>query len=130
MAKNKKEIISWLEKQQPEKATGWRERAEWRRANREWLRRSQEIAVRMLDKMVQLHLTQKSLAERMGCSQQYVSKVLKGQENLSLETITKIENALNIDILVKTRESVSYDIDDSETKLSMIADDENLDYKA
>ena len=32
----------------------------------------------------------------MGCSQQYVSEVLKGQENLSLETISKIEACLGI----------------------------------
>lgn len=34
-------------------------------------------------------MTQKMLAERMGCSQQYVSKFLKGRENLALETLTK-----------------------------------------
>ena len=129
MAKKKEEIISWLEQQQPEKNTGWRERAEWRRANRTWLRRSQEIAVRMLDKMEQIRLTQKSLAERMGCSQQYVSKVLKGQENLSLETITKIESALDIDILVRSRESISYNIETTEQASFMIADDTEIDYK-
>ena len=47
----------------------------------------------MLDKMEDLGLTQKSLAELMGCSQQYVSRVLKGTENLSIETISKIESA-------------------------------------
>ena len=35
----------------------------------------------------------------MGCGQQYVSKVLKGRENLSLETISKIEACLGIQIL-------------------------------
>ena len=35
----------------------------------------------------------------MGCSQQYVPKVLKGQESLSLETISKIEACLGIQIL-------------------------------
>ena len=48
----------------------------------------------MLDKMEQLKITQKQLAERMNCSQQYISKILKGKENLSLETLTKKENAL------------------------------------
>jgi transcriptional regulator with XRE-family HTH domain len=38
----------------------------------------------------------KDAAERMGCSQQYVSKILKGRENLSLETLAKIEDALNL----------------------------------
>ena len=36
---------------------------------------------------------------RMNNSQQYVSKVLKGQENLSLETMSKIEACLGIQIL-------------------------------
>ena len=39
------------------------------------------------------------LADKMGCSQQYISKVLRGQENLSIETIAKIESALSIQIL-------------------------------
>ena len=37
----------------------------------------------------------------MGCSQQYISKVLKGRENLSIETIFKIEDALQLHILPK-----------------------------
>ncbi len=53
----------------------------------------------MLDKMEQMKISQKQLAERMNCSQQYISKILKGKENLSLETLTKIENALDIQIL-------------------------------
>ena len=77
----------------------WQENAEWRNANKAWLRYSQRIAMMMLDKMEELGLTQKSLAERMGCSQQYVSRVLKGTENLSIETISKIESALELEIL-------------------------------
>jgi len=77
----------------------WREKAEERRENKEWLRHSQRIAMMMLDKMEELGITQKSVAERMGCSQQYVSKVLKGSENLSIETISKIESALGLQIL-------------------------------
>ena len=68
-------------------------------ANKSWLRYSQRIAMMMLDKMEELGLTQKALAERMGCSQQYISRVLKGTENLSTETISKIENALHLEIL-------------------------------
>ena len=79
----------------------WREEAEARRANKPWLRFSQQVAMAMLDRMEQLGLTQKKLAELMGCSQQYVSKVLKGMENLSMETIFKIEDALQLHILPK-----------------------------
>lgn len=77
----------------------WREEAEYRLANKAWLRYSQMIAMRMLDKMEQLGMTQKVLAEKMGCSQQYISKILKGKENLSLETLTKIEDALKLPLL-------------------------------
>ena len=44
-------------------------------------------------------LTQQMLAEKMNCTQQYISKVLKGKKNMSLETICKIENALGIEII-------------------------------
>lgn len=32
----------------------------------------------------------------MNCTQQYISRILKGHENLSLEALSKIENALEI----------------------------------
>ena len=44
-------------------------------------------------------VTQKQLAERIGCSQQYVSNLLKGSTNMTLETIARLEKALNIDIV-------------------------------
>ena len=53
----------------------------------------------MLDKMEELGMSQKQLAEKMNCSPQYISKVLRGRENLSLETLAKIENALEISII-------------------------------
>jgi transcriptional regulator with XRE-family HTH domain len=59
----------------------------------------------MLDKMEELDLTQKSLAEKMGCSQQYVSKILKGRENLSIETLCKIETALELSLLPRLMEA-------------------------
>lgn len=93
------EIISKLKGHQASTSSKWREHAEWRIQNKSWLRYSQGIAMMMLDKMEELHMTQKHLSELMGCSQQYISKVLKGQENLSLETLTKIERCLQISIL-------------------------------
>lgn len=91
--------ISRLREHQSSTPSRWRENAEWRTQNRSWLRHSQRIAMMMLDKMEEMKISQKQLAELMGCSQQYISKVLKGQENLSLETITKIEGCLGIQIL-------------------------------
>ena len=64
-----------------------------------WMCHSQAIAATMSNRMEELGMTQRALAEKMNCTQQYVSKVLKGRENLSLETLCKIENALGIRIL-------------------------------
>lgn len=97
--RTQEEIISKLREHQSPSPSQWREKAEWRMKNREWLRYSQRIAMIMLDHMEAQKMSQKQLAERMGCSQQYVSKILKGQENLSLETITKIQQTLGIQIL-------------------------------
>lgn len=97
--KTREETISKLNEHRSKTPSKWRENAEWRMANKAWLRYSQRIAMMMLDKMEELGLTQKALAERMGCSQQYVSRVLKGNENLSIETISKIESALQLEIL-------------------------------
>ncbi len=94
-----KEVIARLKEHQSPTPTKWREMAEWRQQNKSWLRHSQRIAVKMLEKMDELSMTPKQLADLMGCSQQYVSKVLKGQENLSLETMSKIEECLHISLL-------------------------------
>lgn len=96
--------VEKLRQHQSATPSKWREAAEERQANKSWLRFSQSVAMRMLDKMEQMHLTQKGLAELMGCSQQYVSKILKGRENLTLDTMCKIENALHLEIMPKTVE--------------------------
>lgn len=87
--------LKYLEEHQSETPSKWREEAQWRRENRDWLRYSQRIAVLLLLYMKSERLTQAEMAERMGCTQQYVSKILKGSENLTIETIAKIERATN-----------------------------------
>ncbi|MCM1169006.1 MAG: helix-turn-helix transcriptional regulator [Bacteroides sp.] len=94
-----KELQSNLSAHKSASPSKWKAKALARRENKEWLRYSQYIAMMMLDQMDELGLTQKNVAERMGCSQQYVSRVLKGSENLSIETISKIESALDLHIL-------------------------------
>ena len=98
------ETVNRLRKHQSPTPSKWRERAEWRRENKSWLRHSQKIAMMMLEKMETLGLTQRALAERMGCSQQYVSRILKGHENHSIETMCKIEEALDMAILPEVLE--------------------------
>ena len=61
------EIVSKLKEHQPSTPSKWRENAEWRMANKSWLRYSQQIAMMMLDRMEELHMSQKHLSELMGC---------------------------------------------------------------
>lgn len=35
----------------------------------------------------------------MNCTQQYVSKILKGRENMSLDALSKLEDALGINLI-------------------------------
>ena len=77
----------------------WREEAQWRRDNAYWLKYSRFITLQVLQAMDKQSVTQVQLAERMGCTQQYVSNLLKGSSNMTLETIAKLEQALNIDII-------------------------------
>lgn len=77
----------------------WQEQAQWHVDNWGWLKHSAQIALRTRSRMVTLGLTQKDLAERMGCSQQYVSLILKGKENLTLETISRLECVLGFELI-------------------------------
>lgn len=102
----KQKTLEFLEAHMSETPSAWREEAEWRRDNWSWLRHSQKIAVKVLLQMKQMGLTQKALAERMDCTQQYVSKILKGKENMSLDTLSKLEDALGINLIYD--EQVAY----------------------
>ena len=81
----------------------WLEKALESEKNRAWTERSYKIAVRILMEIKKQKpingMTQKMLAEEMEVSPQYINKVVKGKENLTLETISKIEEVLGINLL-------------------------------
>jgi transcriptional regulator with XRE-family HTH domain len=74
--------------------------AQFRIENRKWLNYSSNIALRIIAALEQKeHMTQKALAEKLEVSPQYINKILKGQENLSLSTIAKLSEVLNIELI-------------------------------
>ena len=74
--------------------------AQFRIENRKWLNYSSNIALRIIAALEQqAHMTQKALAEKLEVSPQYINKILKGQENLSLATIAKLSEVLNIELI-------------------------------
>lgn len=77
-------------------------KAQFRRENREWIRMSQDIALSVHYYLRKSGMSQKDLAERMSVSAAYVGKLLKGTENLTLETICKLQNAIGEELLSLT----------------------------
>jgi antitoxin component HigA of HigAB toxin-antitoxin module len=75
--------------------TGWEDDSKYIEDNNDWLELSFKIALKVLRYLRENGMTQKALATELGFSPQYMSKVLKGRENLTLETISKIQNAIN-----------------------------------
>lgn len=70
------------------------EQAVNRKNNREYLRMSQRIALNIHYYLRENNISQKELAERMGVSAAYIGKIMKGNENLTLESICKLQEAL------------------------------------
>lgn len=103
MEKNKN-IENFL-KHVSKKESGWLEKAKWRQENEEWLDVSFSIAIRVASTLSANKKTgtypksQVELAEAMDCSAQYVNKLLRGQENLQIETICKVQRILGIKLI-------------------------------
>ena len=77
----------------------WINQADRYENNKEWMDKSALIAIKILKTLRSQAITQKDLAEKIGVSPQYINKVVKGNENLSLETICKIEKSLGITLI-------------------------------
>lgn len=84
----------------------WLEEADYRFENKAWLQKSQAIALKILRTIRAKGMTQKELAEKLNVSPQQVNKWVKGKENFTLETISKIENVLDIQLIKICDDSV------------------------
>jgi transcriptional regulator with XRE-family HTH domain len=78
----------------------WIEKAKWRKKNRKWLRYSNKIALRILAAIEEKPgMNQAKLADMLFVSPQQISKIVKGKENLTLDTIGKLSDALGFDLI-------------------------------
>jgi DNA-binding Xre family transcriptional regulator len=78
----------------------WVNDVECKRLNKTWLNYSGKIALRVLSAIEDIPgMNQRKLAELMGVTPQHISKIVKGQENLTLETIGKLSEALQIELV-------------------------------
>lgn len=95
----KEETLKFLEGNLSSEPSAFAEEAKWRQDNEVWLKWSQSIAMKIIDYMQEHKLSRADIASRLGCSPQYVSKILSGRTNFSFKRIAEIEKCLNIHIM-------------------------------
>ena len=95
----KEKTLKFLERNLSSEPSTFAEEAKWRQDNEVWLKWSQGIAMKIIDYMQEHNLSRADIASRLGCSPQYVSKILSGHTNFSFKSIAEIEKCLNIQIM-------------------------------
>jgi transcriptional regulator with XRE-family HTH domain len=58
----------------------------------------ESIGMRIKELRQSRHLSQESLAERVGISSKYLSSIERGKENPTLDTLIKLSMALNVEL--------------------------------
>lgn len=100
MTTNKDKFLSLVSK---ESSTTF-ETLKENKKNRVMLRESQNIAFKVLMRLDELQWKQKDLAEKLGVSKQQITKIVSGKENLTLETLVKLQDCLSIPLLASYSE--------------------------
>lgn len=95
----KEKTLKFLERNLSSEPSTFAEEAKLRQDNEVWLKWSQGIAMKIIDYMQENNLSRADIASRLGCSPQYVSKILSGHTNFSFKSIAEIEKCLNIQIM-------------------------------
>ena len=98
---NKEKFLALVSGSEPETMAAVKER----NRNRAMIEESQAIALKVLVRLDDLKWSQKQLAEKMGVTPQQVNKIVKGQENMTLATLVKLQEILNIPLLVSSIEN-------------------------
>ena len=76
-----------------------KEEIEFRKDNKGWLAISERLALKIRRILRERKLSQYELAEKMGVSPAQITKILSGKENLGIKTISKIEQALEVNLI-------------------------------
>ncbi|NMM49841.1 helix-turn-helix domain-containing protein [Marinigracilibium pacificum] len=83
----------------PSPKGGWKEKVRFGKQNQAWLKKSSAIALKILDALDENGWSHDRLATELNVSPQVVSKYVKGRENFSNDSITKLEAILDLKLL-------------------------------
>ncbi len=92
----RKKTLDFLEAHKSDHPSTFTEDAKWRQENEVWLRWSRRIALSIVDYMQENNLTRSDIANKLGVTPQYVSKILSGNTNFSFKSVAEIESKLGI----------------------------------
>ena len=60
-----------------------------------------DVAIQFYKQMKKLGINKKELAKRLGVSKSYVTQLLNGKSNMTIETLIKVAEALNLNLQIK-----------------------------
>ena len=92
----KQKTFDFLEAHKSEQHSTLTEDAKWRQENEVWLKWSRGIALSIVAYMQANSLSRSDIANKLGVSPQYVSRILSGTTNFSFKSIAEIERKLGI----------------------------------
>jgi len=69
-----------------------------------------DFVIQIYKLMKEFNITQKELARKLNVSEAYVSKILRGDINFTIETMVKLTRALNSNLHIKIVPEQSIDI--------------------
>ncbi|MFH7016325.1 transcriptional regulator [Flavobacterium sp. FlaQc-47] len=76
--------------------SGFLDKFSYYKANKDWLDKATMPAVNVLEVLNAKGWSKKDLAQKMNISTHQLNNILKGQQDLTLEMISKLETALEI----------------------------------
>ena len=92
----KQKTLDFLEAHKSEQPSTFTEDAKWRQENEVWLKWSRRIALSIVDYMQANSLSRSDIANKLGVTPQYVSRILSGNTNFSFKSVAEIERKLGI----------------------------------
>ncbi len=92
----RQQTLDFLEAHSSKEPSTFINDAKWRKENEAWLKWSRDIAMTIIDYMQHNDLSRADIANKLGVSPQYVSRILSGNINFSFKSIAEIERKLGI----------------------------------
>ena len=92
----RQKTLDFLEAHESDQPSTFTDDSKWRQENEVWLKWSRGIALSIVDYMQENGLSRSDIANKLGVSPQYVSRILSGSTNFSLKSIAEIERKLSI----------------------------------